>query len=123
LLPAIREAIIKPAPSGEMFADGIRLKGCEILAKHRIRDGMELTLHLFDLDRWGKGPRLKRCFEILASYGSAAKPIVPKLREVEQQLLVHSESKSLKPRIEQLQSLIQSIESSSAVIELREMDP
>jgi hypothetical protein len=123
LLPAIREAIIKPAPSGEMFSDGIRLKGCEILAKHRIRDGMELTLQLFDLDRWGKGPRLKRCFEILASYGPAAKPIVPKLREVEQQLLIHSESKSLKPRIEQLQSLIRSIESSSDLIELREMDP
>lgn len=123
LLPAIREAIVQPAPSGEMFADGIRLKGCEILAKHRIRDGMELTPQLFDLDRWGKGPRLQRCFDILASYGSAAKPILPKLREVEQQLLVHSESKSLKPRIEQLQSLIQSIESSSAVFELREMDP
>jgi hypothetical protein len=44
LLPAIHEAIVKPSPSGIMFADGIRLSGLELLATHRIREGMELCL-------------------------------------------------------------------------------
>lgn len=121
LLPAIRDAVVKPAPSGEMFADGIRLKGCEIFAKHRIRDGMEMTFQLFDLDRWGKGPRIKRCLEILRMYGSAAKPLLPRLREVEKQLAVHAESKSLQPCLEQIRSLILEIEDSTAVVELRDI--
>ena len=122
LLPAIHEAIVKPAPSGEMFADGIRLKGCELFAKHRIREGMELSLQLLDLDRWGKGPRMKRCFEVLATYGAAAKPLLPKLNEIEQSLVAHTEAKSLKPQIEQLRGLIKSIESSNETVELRDLN-
>ncbi|MEO6741223.1 MAG: DUF6288 domain-containing protein, partial [Chthoniobacteraceae bacterium] len=40
LLPAILEAIAKPAPSGEMFADEIRLEGLKVLAKHHIKEGI-----------------------------------------------------------------------------------
>ena len=36
LLPVIHQAVVAPAPSGIMFADGIRLSGLEILAQHRI---------------------------------------------------------------------------------------
>ncbi len=36
LLPAIHDAIARPAPSGEMFADEIRVEGLRLLAKHRI---------------------------------------------------------------------------------------
>jgi hypothetical protein len=122
LLPAIREAIVKPAPSGEMFADGIRLKGCELFARHHIREGMELTLQLLDLDRWGRGPRLKRCFEILETYGAAAKPLLPRLREVEKLLLADSKAQAENPQVDQLRTLITSIESSTAAIDLRDID-
>ena len=40
LLPAIHEAIVQPAPSGEMFADGIRVEGLRLLAQHHIEEGM-----------------------------------------------------------------------------------
>ena len=49
LLPAIRESIVTPAPSGEMFAAGIG-----ILAKHRIEEGMELCFVVMEIDKWGK---------------------------------------------------------------------
>jgi hypothetical protein len=40
LLPAILQAVIEPAPSGVMFADGIRMEGLSILATHRIEEGI-----------------------------------------------------------------------------------
>lgn len=122
LLPAIREAIVKPAPSGEMFSDGIRLKGCELFAKHHIREGMELSLQLLDLDRWGKGARVKRCFEILGNYGAAAKPLLPKLHEIEKKLIAHSEAKALQPQLEQLRAVIKNIETSTGNVELRNLN-
>jgi len=41
LLPAIYQAITEPAPSGEMFADGIRVEGLRLFAKHRIEEGIQ----------------------------------------------------------------------------------
>ncbi|MCB1133930.1 MAG: HEAT repeat domain-containing protein, partial [Verrucomicrobiae bacterium] len=58
LLPAIHEAIVRPAPSGIMFASGIRLAGVEILAKHRIREGIPLCLDVMEIDKWGKQNRI-----------------------------------------------------------------
>ncbi len=44
LLPSIHRATVEPAPSGIMFASGIRISGVELLAKHRIR-GRHATVH------------------------------------------------------------------------------
>jgi hypothetical protein len=118
LLPAIHEAIVKPSPSGIMFADGIRLSGLELLAKHRIREGMALCLDIMDIDRWGKKNRIERCLKTLASYGGAAKPLLPRLRQLEQDLVKHSEARNLQPNIEQLRMLIRDIEAASDAPEL-----
>jgi alpha-L-arabinofuranosidase len=93
LLPAIHQAVIEPAPSGIMFADGIRLSGLEILAKHRIKEGLPMCVSLIDLDRWGARNRVKRCLAILRVYGGAAKSEVPRIQELEKELL----SKRWKP--------------------------
>ena len=121
LLPAINEAIVKPAPSGEMFADGIRLKGCELFAKHHIREGMELCLGLVELDRWGLANRGKRCFEILAMYGAAAKPLLPKLHELQKSIPPGKAAKGQKSLAEQLDDLIKTIENSTGNVELRSL--
>jgi hypothetical protein len=118
LLPAIHEAIVKPSPSGIMFADGIRLSGLELLAKHRIREGMALCLDIIDIERWGKQRRIDRCLKALASYGGAAKPLLPRLRQLEKDLSVHSEAKALQPLAEQLRKLMGDIEEASAAPEL-----
>jgi hypothetical protein len=122
LLPAIHEAIVKPAPSGEMFASGIRLSGLEVLARNRIREGMELCIDVMEIDKWGKRDRIGRCIKILGIYGSAAKPVLPQLRQVEQDLVGHPEAKGLLPIINQLRSLIREIESGSEAIELRSLN-
>jgi hypothetical protein len=113
LLPAIHQAIVKPSPSGIMFADGIRLSGLELLAKHRIREGMALCLDIMDIERWGKKNRIDRCLKTLATYGGSAKPLLPRLRQLEQDLVNHSEARGLQPSIDQLRKLIANIESAT----------
>jgi hypothetical protein len=119
LLPAIHEAVVKPSPSGIMFADGIRLSGLELLAHHRIREGMALCLDVMDIERWGKKNRITSCLKTLASYGGAAKPLLPRLRQLEKDLTNHSEAKGLQPVIDQINSLIEEIESANESVELR----
>jgi hypothetical protein len=80
LLPAIHEAIIKPAPSGIMFCDQIQTAGLELFAKHHIDAGIEL---LADYVRSQKGHasqvRIHRILELLASYGAHAQRVIPQL--------------------------------------------
>lgn len=121
LLPAICEAIAQPAPSGEMFAAAVRLNGVEILAKHRIQEGMQLCLDVIEIDRWGKKDRIDRALKIMAMYGPAAKPMLPQLRDLEKALSGHQESKSLAPSVAALRALIQKIENSSGTVELRSL--
>ena len=122
LLPAIHEAIVKPAPSGEMFASGIRLSGLEVFATHKIKEGMQLCLEVMEIDKWGKADRISRCIEILGMYGAAAKPLLPQLRQLEKDLIAHSEAKNLQPKIEELRSLIKNIENASGTVQLRSLN-
>ncbi len=87
ILPAIYQAVAEPAPSGIMFADGIRLSGLEVLAKHHIEEGLPVCISLIDPDRWGLNNRVKRCLAALRTYGGAARPLLPRLRELEEQLV------------------------------------
>ena len=86
ILPAIHRAVVEPAPTGNMFADTIRLRGLELLAKHRIKEGMEVCLDVMETDRWGQGPRVKKCLAVLATYGGAAKQHLPALKSMQQTL-------------------------------------
>jgi hypothetical protein len=119
LLPAVHEAIVKPAPSGVMFASGIRISGVNLLAKHHIKEGMGLAIDVMEIHKWGKKNRIGQCMKVLGKYGGAAKPILPKLRQLEKDMLAHREAKMLKPSIEQLRKLIQKIESAKDAVELR----
>ena len=83
LLPAVYRAIVEPPPSGEMFADGIRVRGLELLAKYRIAEGIPLCVSLCDPGRWGAGKRIGPCLKALESYGAAAKPELPNLHQLE----------------------------------------
>jgi hypothetical protein len=100
LLPAIYQAVIEPAPSGIMFADGIRLSGLEILAKHHIKEGVSLCLDIMEIDRWGKAQRITECLKTLQTYGGAAQPVLPRLADLERQLMAHPEAKGLQPQID-----------------------
>ncbi|MCF7675697.1 MAG: DUF6288 domain-containing protein [Akkermansiaceae bacterium] len=118
LLPAIREAVITPAPSGIMFDSGVRLAGLDLFAKHRIKEGMPLCLKVMDLDRWGKGARITKCLSILAKYGPAAKPMLPRLRQLETELL----AQKLTSHADQLRAIIKDIENATGTVELRSLE-
>jgi hypothetical protein len=122
LLPAIHEAIVVPAPSGIMFASGIRLSGVALLAKHRIREGMPLCIQIMEIDKWGKKNRITQCLKTLETYGAAAKAVLPQLRQLEQNLLAHREARMLEPVIEQTRGLIKNIENATGTTELRSID-
>lgn len=121
LLPAIRDAVAEPAPSGVMFASGIRLEGLDLLARHRIREGLPLCLEVMEIDQWGKQARVRGCVSALQKYGAAAKPLLPELRKLHQDLRNHREAKSMAREIDRLESLIQKLESTEESVELREI--
>jgi Family of unknown function (DUF6288)/HEAT repeats len=80
LLPAINQAILAPAPSGEMFADGIRVEGLQLLAKHSIAEGISACVkYTRDQNPWASQKRTPELMKILLSYGSHAKAVIPEL--------------------------------------------
>ena len=122
LLPAIHEAIVTPAPSGIMFASGVRISGLEVLATHRIKEGLPLCLEVMELTKWGKNGRIKRCLDALEKYGPAAKSLLPKLKQLEKNLSSHREAKMLKAHTERVRKIIQSLEKTTDKVELRSIE-
>ena len=105
LLPAIIQAIDQLAPSNEMFGDGIRLAGLDLVSKLHIREGMPLCVSVIESDRWGSGKRAPRCIEYLARYGKAARVLLPQLRKMRQ---------DKKNRPETIDKIIETIEAATA---------
>ncbi len=85
LLPSIIKAVDKMAPSNEMFADGIRLAGLDLLSRLHIIEGMPLCLSVMEPTRWGSGKRIPSCLEYLGRYGTHAKEYLPQLQELRAQ--------------------------------------
>lgn len=109
LLPAIYQAVVDPAPSGVMFADGIRMSGIEILAKHSIKEGVPLCLGIMDIEGWGKKNRIGNCLKALKIYGGAARDQLPGLERLEGQLKAHPEAKSLQAEIDLVRETLTAI--------------
>jgi HEAT repeat protein len=82
LLPDIVKAIQQLAPSNEMFADGVRLAGLDLISRLHLREGMELCVSTIEPDRWGEKNRTKECLNYLQRYGTHAKAMLPKLGEI-----------------------------------------
>jgi hypothetical protein len=83
LLPAIHEAIVQPAPSGEMFADGIRVEGLRVLAQHHIEEGMTACVkYTREQNPWASQKRTPEIMKILLEYGSHAKAVIPELEKI-----------------------------------------
>lgn len=83
LLPAILQAVEEPAPSGEMFAEEVRVAGLRILAKHRIKQGMAACVkYTRNQNPWGSQKRTPVLMEILLSYGKHAQAMIPELKTI-----------------------------------------
>jgi len=83
LWPAIYRAVVEPAPSGEMFADTIRVEGLRLLAEHRVEEGIaacvQYTRHQ---NPWSSQKRTPELMKLLLSYGTHAKSVVPELTAI-----------------------------------------
>lgn len=122
LLPAIYRSVVEPAPSGIMFADGIRLAGLQVLAKHKIQEGLPLCVSVMERDRWGAGNRLPKCLDALKLYGAAAKGTIPHLQETLAELEAKNrKSKNDTQQINKLKETIQYIQAAEATDELRSL--
>jgi hypothetical protein len=83
LLPAIHQAIVEPAPSGEMFADSIRVEGLRLLAKHRIEEGIAACVNYTrGQNPWDSQKRTPELMKVLLSYGTHAKAVIPELTKI-----------------------------------------
>ena len=83
LLPAVHQAVIEPAPSGVMFANVIRLAGLQLLAKHRVREGIDACVkYTRTQNPWASEKRTPELMNILLSYGAHAKSTVPELKQI-----------------------------------------
>jgi hypothetical protein len=103
LLPAITRAIEHLAPSNEMFGDGVRLAGLDLLSRLHIREGMTLCVSVMEPGRWGAGNRVGPCLKFLQRYGTHAKAVLPQLREIRTQI----------QQVEPINQCIAAIESST----------
>jgi hypothetical protein len=83
LFPAIMEAVMKPAPSGEMFADQIRVEGIRVMAKHKIREGIPACVtYIREQNPWASEKRTEELMQILLTYGNQSKPFIPQLKKI-----------------------------------------
>jgi hypothetical protein len=83
LLPAILQAAVEPAPSGEMFADGVRVEGLRVLAKHHVEEGIRACVdYIRGQNPWASEHRTPELTKILVSYGANAKTVVPELERI-----------------------------------------
>jgi hypothetical protein len=83
LLPAIQRAVVEPAPSGIMFADGIRIEGLRLLAKHRVRAGINACVdYVRTQNPWASEKRTPELMKILLVYGAHAKSAIPELEQI-----------------------------------------
>jgi hypothetical protein len=83
LLPAIHRAIVEPAPSGEMFADSVRIEGLRLFAKHHIEEGIEACVdYTRHQNGWDSQERTPELMKVLLSYGTHAKAVIPQLTAI-----------------------------------------
>ena len=87
LLPDIYQSVIKPAPSGEMFSDGIRIAGLRILAKYHVKEGISASVfYMRNQNSWASEHRTPEIMTILLAYGAHAKAIIPELKQLAETL-------------------------------------
>ena len=126
LLPAIVKAVAQLAPSDEMFGDGIRLAGLDLLSRLHIREGMSLCLSVIEIERWGSGKRLPKCLEFLSRYGIHAKAFLPQLRELRDKMVNSKRGSAKMEDVQLLDKTIAAIQASTAsptLVDIKDFKP
>jgi len=78
---AIYDLVKVSAPNYMMFDDLPRQYGLDLLARHRIEEGLDLCCETLE-ERWGKSVRFPHRMQTLREYAGNARPVLPWLREM-----------------------------------------
>ncbi|QTN30905.1 HEAT repeat domain-containing protein [Akkermansiaceae bacterium] len=83
LAPTILAAVETPSPADTMFNNEIRMAGLKALSKYNFKECIPAAAALAKTQGGhGSEHRTKEIMAIITGYGSAAKPVIPALREV-----------------------------------------
>jgi hypothetical protein len=83
LLPELHYSVVHPAPSGIMFADGIRMTGVDILSEFKVEEGIDACMfYLKHQNPWASEKRTPKLLEALRSYGVHAQRTIPDLEKL-----------------------------------------
>jgi hypothetical protein len=125
LAPAILAAVENPSPADTMFNNEIRMAGLKALAKYHFKECLPAAAGLAKTQGGhGSEHRTGEIMNIITSYGTAAKPQVPALREVIALFNRDTERGEFPPslnlvRVGAVEDAIRSIETATTQPELR----
>lgn len=125
LAPVILAAIESPSPADTMFNNVIRMAGLRVLAKYHFKEGMAAAAELAKTQGGhGSESRTGEIMKIISSYGKAAQPQIPALREVIVVFNRDTERGDFPPslnrdRVGAVEEAIRSIETATTQPELR----
>ena len=83
----IHQAALGQAPSGDQFGGGVRKDGLALLVKYHFKEGMDVIMHNIRNPRHGTRTFNPVLVDMLKSYGTHAKPLVPEIRRTIQSKL------------------------------------
>jgi hypothetical protein len=125
LAPVILAAVESPSPADTMFNNVIRMAGLKALAKYHFKEGMAAAVGLARTQGGhGSETRTGEIMKIIISYGAAAKPQIPALKELivmfDQETAAGAFPSGLnKDRTGAVEDAIRAIESATTQPELR----
>ncbi|MBL8895997.1 MAG: DUF2341 domain-containing protein [Planctomycetes bacterium] len=126
LWPAILAAVEQPAPSGEMFANDIRMAGVALLAARHMEEGLPAALqYARRQNSWASEIRMPVLMKHVASYGRAAQPFLPELRELAAYFRVEPDfpEHCRQQKVSAVEEAIRTIEAATTQPELRRIEP
>jgi hypothetical protein len=83
LLPVILQAVEEPAPSGEMFADEVRVEGLRVMASLHVEEGIKTCVdYMRNQNPWDSQERIHELVKVLVSYGADAQGMIPELERL-----------------------------------------
>lgn len=126
LAPDILAAIMVKAPADTMFGNAIRMSALKVLVKHKYKEGIHACVH-FAKTQGGHGSehRTGELMKLLIAYGSAAREVVPELKELIVQFNDQCKNKQFpggelnNRRVTAVEEAIKTIESAGDQPELR----
>ncbi len=116
-----------PAPSGVMSADGVRVAGVQILAKHSTKEGLEMGRALLAIPDyvWGTQGRLNGAIPAVRPYGQGVKEYFPVIEKYIERVRKDAEkgNGSTKRRLKSLKADYQHLKTTPLPKKLKSIRP